>query len=91
MLDECNKRIKECNEVIDKTQEQISNIDTQHPDYKDEFLQKYKNALDAIGANAAKNPLIKYMSDENVLSSIKEEDEQLDRSQPYATSLDNLE
>jgi len=90
MLDECTKRIKECNEVIDKTQEQITNVDIQHPDYKDEFLQKYKNALDAIGANAVKNPLIQYMSDGNVLPSIKEEDEQLDRSKPYPTALDNL-
>lgn len=90
MLDECNKRMQECNEVIRKTQEQIDDIDVNHPDFKEEFLSKYKNALQAIGADASKNPLIKYMQndDEKEFSSLSLSTPEVDRSVPYPTSID---
>lgn len=90
MLDECNKRMQECNEVIQKTQQQIDDIDEKHPDFKDEFLSKYKNALQAIGADASKNPLIKYMQDDDEKegSSSSSSSTEPDRNTPYPTSLD---
>lgn len=95
MLDECKKRMQECNEVIARTQQQIDEIDAKQPEFKDEFLQKYKNALSAIGADAAKNPLIKYMQsedDEKELSvdslSLSSTSSEEIRSTPYPTELD---
>jgi len=87
MLDECKKRMNECNEVIEKTQQQIDEVDEKHPDFKQEYFQKYKNALQSIGADAANNPLIKYMDDSSSssLSSIPEDEV---KSTPYSTSLD---
>jgi hypothetical protein len=64
MIEECEKRMKECNEVIDKTKTQIADMDANHPDYKDQYLEKYTKALEAIGTDVAKNPLIKHMKEE---------------------------
>jgi hypothetical protein len=90
MLEECEKRMRECNEVISRTQQQIDEIDAQQPEFKDEFLQKYKNALNAIGADASKNPLIKYMqpSEEECKEESSSSSTEMDRSVPYPTSLD---
>jgi hypothetical protein len=85
MLDECHKRMKECNEVIEKTQQQIDQVDEKSPEFKEQYLEKYKKALQAVGADASKNPLIKYMDDSSSSSSSTSE---VDRTQPYPTELD---
>jgi hypothetical protein len=62
LIDEAEKKIKEANEVIDKVSLEIAELDEKEPTYKDEFIEKYKQALIAVGANAEENPIIKYMS-----------------------------
>lgn len=73
MMDECKKRITECQAVIDTTDNQINQLDAKYPDYKAEFIAKYKHALDAIGSDAAQNPLIKYMEEKPTLATVSEE------------------
>ena len=62
LIDEANKKIAEAQEVINKTDVDLSNIEVNHPDYKEEFMGRYQNALKSVGADASKNPLIQYMS-----------------------------
>jgi len=64
MIEECEKRLVECREVIEKTKTEISDLDSQHPEYKNQYLEKYTKALEAIGTDASKNPLIKHMKEE---------------------------
>lgn len=64
MIEECEKKMNECKEVIGKTQSQIAELDASHPEYKEEYLEKYTRALEAIGTDVAKNPLIKHMKEE---------------------------
>jgi hypothetical protein len=77
MMDECKKRIGECQDVIDATNKQIYDLDEKFPDYKTEFMSKYRHALESIGSDAKQNPLIQYMevdeSKESKLNPIKEE------------------
>ena len=62
LIDEANKKITEAQEVINKTEVELSEMDVNHPDYKEEFMGRYQNALKSVGADASKNPLIQYMS-----------------------------
>jgi hypothetical protein len=61
LIDEAKKRIQEAEEVVESANKEIETLDTDHPEYKEEFLGKYKNALSSIGTKAEDNPLIKYM------------------------------
>lgn len=74
MMDECKKRIGECDGVIEATNKQISELDEKFPSYKEEFMAKYRHALEAIGSDAKQNPLIRYMEeDANTTLSITNE------------------
>lgn len=81
MMDECKRRITECQAVIDTTNSQIDDLDTRYPDYKQEFIAKYKHALEAIGSDASQNPLIKYMEEKESLDVITEETNEVTTSQ----------
>jgi hypothetical protein len=61
-IDDAEKRIKEAQEVIDNVSKEIEEFDEKEPTYKEEYVEKYKNALGVIGANPEENPLIKYMN-----------------------------
>lgn len=61
MIEECKKKIEEAQLVIEKTDKDISELDEQNPSFKDEYLQKYTNALNAVGADVNMNPLIQHM------------------------------
>ena len=62
LIDEANKKIAEAQEVINKTDSELIELEQNHPDYKDEFMGRYQNALKSVGADASKNPLIQYMN-----------------------------
>jgi len=62
LIDEAKKRVKEAEEVVESTNQEIDTLDKDHPEYKEQFLEKYKNALSSIGTKAEDNPLIKYMA-----------------------------
>jgi hypothetical protein len=61
MIEECKKKIEEAQLVIDKTEKDILDLDEQNPTFKQEYLQKYTNALKSVGADIADNPLIQHM------------------------------
>jgi hypothetical protein len=69
MIEQCHARLQECNNAISETDNEIGELDVKYPEYKEEFLAKYKHALAAIGTDAAQNPLIKYMEDSSTSSS----------------------
>lgn len=59
--DECAKKMKETSKLISQCNTEITDLDEKHPEYKDEFMDRYKAALDTVGADISTNPLVKYM------------------------------
>ena len=59
--DEAQKTLETAKEIIRKTDTVLEKIEREHPDYKDEYLERYKRALGAVGSNPRDNELIKYM------------------------------
>ncbi len=57
------KRIIESEQLLVQTVKEISSMDKQHPEYKEQFMTKYLQALDASGIDPSKNPLIELMKD----------------------------
>lgn len=62
-VEEIRRKEKESLDLVDKVTEEIKEIDKKFPDYKDQFLERYTNALATQGIDVSKNPLIKYMKD----------------------------
>lgn len=61
LQEECEKKVKNCGKTIKKTKEEIDSLDERYPEYKKQYEEKYKNALDAIGVPTEDNKMIKYM------------------------------
>jgi hypothetical protein len=60
-LDEYKSRIEQANIILESTEKEIAAMDSEFPDYKDEYIERYKAGLNAIGAELAQNPLMKYL------------------------------
>lgn len=75
LIDNAQQKTKEAKAVIEKTNNDIEEIEKENPDYKEEYLQKYKNALSAVGASTSDAPLLNYMTKE--LADIQEEEDQV--------------
>jgi hypothetical protein len=60
-IEDCHKREKEAESVQAETSSEIEKLDKLYPEYQKEYMEKYENALRAIGADITKNPIIKYM------------------------------
>jgi hypothetical protein len=63
-IKEAEKRIEEAKKVVEEAQKDISDLDNSNPEYKEKYLEQYKNALNEVGADVASNPIVKYMKDE---------------------------
>jgi hypothetical protein len=61
--EELTRKITESGELIQRVSNEIVEMDRAHPEYKNEFLKRYTDALAAAGITADKNPLIKYMGE----------------------------
>lgn len=61
LIDEAKKRMDEAQAVIESANKDIDDLDAKYPNYKNEFLEKYENALKSTGSNVNDNPLIKYL------------------------------
>lgn len=61
--EDLKKRIEESKEILKAVRTEIEALDTAHPSYKDQCLDKYKEALNASGIDLGSNPLIRYMMD----------------------------
>lgn len=65
VIDEADKRRREATEVSEKTGKELEELDAKFPDYKEEYMGRYQNALQAVGTDMTKNPLIDYMRKQN--------------------------
>jgi hypothetical protein len=62
MLDDSKVAIESSTDIINKTNVTLEQIEKEHPEYKNDYLERYNRALSAIGANPAQNDIIKYMT-----------------------------
>lgn len=62
-LEELHRKIKESEELVEKASRELSILDEKFPEYKNEFMDRYNEALKSSGIDPAKNPLIKFMAD----------------------------
>lgn len=62
LQEECEKKIKECGKILKNTTSEINKLDDMFPNYKNEYEEKYKRAVESIGTeNAEANKMIQYM------------------------------
>lgn len=59
--DECKKTMDSAVEIARKTDVLLEKLEKEHPDFRDEYLERYKRALTATGSSITQNPLINYM------------------------------
>ena len=60
-INESKKTIGTAESIIDKTNEDLLRLEQDHPEFKDEYLERYYKALDSVGASPQQNSLIDYM------------------------------
>lgn len=61
LQEECEKKLKECAKILKSTTSEINSLDDKHPNYKKEYEEKYKTALDSIGGSTHDNKMLEYM------------------------------
>lgn len=59
--DEMLRKINDIDPLVDNVTKEIEKLDEQFPEYKEQFMSRYQEALTASGIKAEDNPLIKYM------------------------------
>jgi hypothetical protein len=62
-LEELKSKVKNVDELLEKSKVEIKEMTEKHPEHKEQYMAKYKNALDSSGISTESNPLIKYMND----------------------------
>lgn len=60
-IDSCRKVILESQELISKTEEQLAELDKEHPDYAVDYKKRYNDALEKAGIPPEKNALQPYL------------------------------
>ena len=60
-VDQCQNNIKEYTNLLRKTNEELERLDRENPNFKDEWQEKYKTAVENIGGTAHGNKMIEYM------------------------------
>jgi hypothetical protein len=61
LKEECEKKLKDCEKITLKTNQELCDLDERFPEYKKQYEEKYMNALDAIGGQTENNKMIEYM------------------------------
>ena len=59
--EEASKVMAQCKKVNEKTNSLLSDIEEKHPEFAEQYLARYENALKESGIDTTQNPLIKYM------------------------------
>jgi len=62
-IHEAEKKMKEAHEVVQKTAKEIEDMDAKHPDFKDEFLARYEQAIKNISGDIKSNPVVPFMKE----------------------------
>lgn len=60
-FDKLETQKQEYEKLFKTTKENIETLNTKFPEYKKQYMEKYKQSLETCGANPADNPLIKKM------------------------------
>jgi hypothetical protein len=61
------RKMQESDGLIANTWREIKNLDSAHPEYKREFLERYRQSLAMAGIPEHSNPLIALMVDKDEL------------------------
>lgn len=59
--EEASKVMAQCKKINEKTNVILTEIEEKHPEFAEQYLEKYQNALKESGIDVTQNPLIKYM------------------------------
>ena len=62
-IDEAQKKVKEAEAVVEKTAKEIEELDSKNPTYKDEFMERYEQAIKNISGDIKSNPVIPFMKE----------------------------
>jgi hypothetical protein len=57
------KQLQKEQDILEKSRNEIEQKNIEHPEYKEEYMKKYKYALESSGISVNDNPLIKFMND----------------------------
>jgi hypothetical protein len=55
------KSIEDSKDLVDKVTKEIISLDKLHPEYKNEYMERYNQALASSGIKSEDNPLYKYL------------------------------
>jgi hypothetical protein len=60
--DDLKQRMDEGKKLLIQLEKELRDLEKQHPEYKEQFLKKYKDACSTAGISEGANPLMKYMT-----------------------------
>lgn len=61
LIDDCEKKANEAKSVIESAEKDIQRLDELDSTFKDQYLAKYEQALNAVGTKLEDNPLVKFL------------------------------
>lgn len=63
--DDLKKKIDESESLADKVAEEIKNLNTSHPEYKEQYIARYLEALHSSGIDPKSNPIMAYLHEDD--------------------------
>ncbi len=73
VVEKCKNNLAKCQENIDNSLKEISEIDAKFPSYKNEYIKNYINEIKQVGIDPKQMEIIKYMFSDDLSQEIKEE------------------
>jgi hypothetical protein len=73
VIEKCKNNLAKCQENIDNSLKEISEINGKFPSYKNDYINKYIEEMKQVGIDPKQMELLKYMFSEDLSQEIKEE------------------
>jgi len=73
VVEKCKNNLAKCQENIDNSLKEISEINSKFPSYKNDYINKYIEEMKQVGIDPKQMELLKYMFSEDLSQEIKEE------------------
>ncbi len=73
VIEKCKNNLIKCQENIDNSLKEISEIDSKFPSYKNDYIKNYIDEIKQVGIDPKQMEIIKYMFTEDLSQEIKEE------------------
>jgi phosphotransacetylase len=73
VIEKCKNNLAKCQENIDNSLKEISEINSKFPSYKNDYINKYIEEMKQVGIDPKQMELLKYMFSEDLSQEIKEE------------------